>query len=169
MGKLLNPHVSVAAKNHWKKPHKKLKEKNFPKNLTCFLEWTSKTMLWDHSLWSKESNKGSHNSLGSLGTFRSVEAIDQMSSCSATWKDQFEIHDHYLKHFDIKFASQLKKRKNEQVSWTHTFLRGRTQKSPTKLVRMRNPIIHESEGFLIFSGLLAEVDCLATTWLMAKR
>lgn len=37
VGKLTNPQLSPAVKNHWKKPHKKLKEKNLPSVLTCFL------------------------------------------------------------------------------------------------------------------------------------
>ena len=40
VGKFTNPHPSPAVKNHWKKPHRKLKEKNLPKVLTCFLEST---------------------------------------------------------------------------------------------------------------------------------
>lgn len=38
VGKFTNPQLSPAVKNHWKKPHKKLNEKNFPRALTCFLE-----------------------------------------------------------------------------------------------------------------------------------
>lgn len=37
VGKLTNPQPSPAVKNHWKKPQRKLKEKNFPNALTCFL------------------------------------------------------------------------------------------------------------------------------------
>lgn len=37
VGKLANPQPSPEVKNHWKKPHKKLKEKNLPNALTCFL------------------------------------------------------------------------------------------------------------------------------------
>lgn len=51
-----------------------------------------------HSLWITASDKGNDDSLGFLGSLRSVEAIDQMSSCSATWINQFKIHYHYLIH-----------------------------------------------------------------------
>jgi len=42
VGKLANPHSSPPVKNHWKKPHKKLNEKNLPNAFTCFLQLLNK-------------------------------------------------------------------------------------------------------------------------------
>lgn len=37
VGKLLKPHPSAAAKNHWKHANRKLKEKDLNSAPTCFL------------------------------------------------------------------------------------------------------------------------------------
>ena len=187
VGKLANPQLSSALKNHWKKPHKKLKEKNFPSALTCFLRKyrTDKIKMIKcpnfHVIFTKTKKYKLSTpcsylaSLAPSGVWklliRWAVAVPlgyvNLKSMTIIWnqlgyeicRSRMERQTNNLFQTFVQY-SYYRSRKIS-LRCVSTFRKGTTEKRPRKLTTKRKPIIHPKAGSLISLALEWSADSWA--------